>query len=403
MNWKNKSIGILPVLSWCREPGEKAMSQIANLANHPALFSHVAVMPDCHVGYGMPIGAVIACRNALIPNAVGVDIGCGMRTVRTEVRRESLGPELLSKILHSVKRSVPVGEGAARNNPQHWEPFEELLADLPGGANTSVWELARRNLGTLGGGNHFIEIQGDESGSVWLMIHSGSRNLGYRIAEHHHKIALNLDRREGLSFPDPELAWLPADSQEGAKYARDMGFALEYAKENRRRIMDDFKSEFERAVGSCRFESEFDIHHNYASHEIHFGERVWIHRKGATSAVSGEKGIIPGSMGSSSYIVEGLGNADSFSSSSHGAGRKMSRSEACGKLSLQECEKAMEGIVFDGFKAAHSKFGGKMRKKNSYDLEEAPQAYKDIEDVISSEADLVRPIHKLSPIGVIKG
>ncbi len=403
MKWVKDKLGTLPVKSWCDPLEEGALKQASNLASHPALFKHVALMPDCHVGYGMPIGGVIACENAVIPNAVGVDIGCGMGAVQTNISADAAVPELLKKILHSVKRSVPVGEGRAHNSRQAWDYLDAHDGERPGGVDSHCWNLAYCNLGTLGGGNHFIEIQKGDDGLVWLMIHSGSRNLGYRIAEHYHKLALELNQRWHASIPDRQLAFLPADSTEGQDYIRDMNFALDYACENRRRIMELFKREIAYSFKDAEFIREVNIHHNYAAVENHFGRNVWIHRKGATSAKKGETGIIPGSMGTFSYIVEGLGNPESFMSCSHGAGRRMGRMEACRQLDKKACEKAMEGIVFDGFKTARGKFGRNSAKGILYDLEEAPLAYKDIEDVIASELDLVKPIVKLRPIGVVKG
>ncbi len=403
MKWIRDDLGALPVKSWCAEPEDGALRQAANLASHPALFRQVALMPDCHVGYGMPIGGVIACDNAVIPNAVGVDIGCGMGAVRTDFPVEAVTPEQVKQILHGVKRGVPTGEGHSHGARQAWDGLAARDGDRPGGVDGHAWNLAYCSLGTLGGGNHFIELQRGDDGVVWLMIHSGSRNLGYRIAEYYHKLALLLNTQGHASLPDPQLAFLPADSAEGQAYIRDMTFALEYARENRRRIMEVFKHEATHALKDVAFTREVNIHHNYAALETHFGQNVWIHRKGATSAKPGETGIIPGSMGTPSYIVTGLGNPESFMSCSHGAGRKMGRQEACRRLSKDDCDRAMQGIVFDGWKAARNKFGRGPAKGGLYDLEEAPGAYKDIEEVMAAELDLVTPEVKLRPLGVVKG
>jgi len=401
MEWINDNLGKIPVKSWCKEPEPEALKQVANLANHPIVVKHVALMPDCHVGYGMPIGGVIACKNALIPNAVGVDIGCGVCAVKTNFPSSEIKKEDIQKILNNLKRRIPVGEGNAHKFHQKWDGFENI-SRRPAGLDNSSWDLAYRNLGTLGGGNHFIEIQRGEDGFVWLMIHSGSRNLGYRIAEYYHKLAVEINKKHNEKLPDKQLAFLYSDSKEGQNYIEDMNFALAYARENRKRIIEIFKNEFADYLNNVEFLLEINIHHNYAALESHFGENLWIHRKGATSARKNESGIIPGSMGTASYIVEGLGNPESFMSSSHGAGRKLGRSQACKILNKEDCEKAMEGIVFDGFKRKGQKFN----KKNAgvfYDLEEAPQAYKNIEDIISAELDLVKPTVKLHPLGVIKG
>lgn len=402
MKWERHDIGKIPVKSWCAELDPEVFRQVTNLANHPVVVKHVALMPDCHVGYGMPIGGVIACENALIPNAVGVDIGCGMCAVKTNIPAKELRAENIQNAIAFIKRNVPLGEGHSHNDKQKWNGFDAINR-IPGGVDKHCWDLAYKNLGTLGGGNHFIEIQEGEDGFVWLMLHSGSRNLGYRIAEYYHHLALDLNQRKKLWIPDKELAYLPADSKEGQQYIEDMQFALEYARENRARIMDSFKMAIMHAVPGTEFTYETNIHHNYASLEEHFGRTLWIHRKGATSAKKGETGIIPGSMGTASYIVEGLGNPESFESCSHGAGRKLGRAEACRVLDKDECERSMHGIVFDGFKPAHGKFGRKAKRGALFDLEEAPQAYKDIEDVISSELDLVKPVVKLFPRGVVKG
>jgi tRNA-splicing ligase RtcB len=352
----------------------------------------------------MPIGGVIACEEAVISNAVGVDIGCGMVAVQTDWPAEAVSPEQIRKILDGVRHSVPLGEGHAHRHRQDWSGLDARADDRPGGVDDPCWNLAYCNLGTLGGGNHFIELQRGDDGLVWLMIHSGSRNLGYRIAEHYHKLALALNQQWRVNLPDRQLAFLPTSAQEGRAYVRDMNFALDYARENRRRIMAAFKREADHVLKGLEFLNEVNIHHNYAAQETHYGRQVWIHRKGATSAKKGEIGIIPGSMGTSSYIVEGLGNAKSFMSCSHGAGRKMGRHEACRQLSKEDCEQAMAGIVYDGFKPAKAKPGrGSSAKEALYELDEAPQAYKDIDEVIAAELDLVQPIVKLQPLGVLKG
>jgi tRNA-splicing ligase RtcB len=403
MKWVKSDLGKLPVKSWCAEPEAESLRQAANLANHPALFHHVALMPDCHVGYGMPIGGVIACEEAVIPNAVGVDIGCGMGAVQSSHPAEDITPEQIRRILDGVRQVVPLGEGHAHRHRQDWNGLDARAGDRPGGIDEHGWNLAYCNLGTLGGGNHFIELQKGNDDLVWLMIHSGSRNLGYRIAEHYHQLALNLNQQWRVNLPDKQLAFLPTGTQEGRDYIRDMNFALDYARENRRRIMLAFKREAARVLKGVEFLNEVNIHHNYAAKEHHYGREVWIHRKGATSAKKGEIGIIPGSMGTASYIVEGLGNPKSFMSCSHGAGRKMGRMEACRQLSKDECEQAMEGIVFDGFKHVKAKFGRGAAKEAHYELDEAPLAYKDIEEVLAAELDLVQPIVKLHPLGVLKG
>ncbi|MCK4806407.1 MAG: RtcB family protein, partial [Candidatus Aegiribacteria sp.] len=263
-------------------------------------------------------------------------------------------------------------------------------------------DLADKSLGTLGGGNHFMEVQQGDDGIIWLMIHSGSRNTGYRIANHHHKVALKHCRNHGEVLPTQDLSFLPIDSSEGRAYVRDMKFALDYALENRKRLMESFKEIYAGVITVARFCDEVNIHHNYAALENHFGRDVWVHRKGATSAKKGEKGIIPGSMGTHSYIVQGLGNPDSFCSCSHGAGRVMGRREASRRLTLDRCDASMKDVVFSGWK----KYGGFGKRKKGaplLDLSEAPDAYKNIEEVMEAQLDLVKPLVRLKPRGVVKG
>jgi len=398
----------VPLKSWCPDPEAEALAQAANLTAHPAVVSHVALMPDCHVGYGMPIGGVIACRDAIIPNAVGVDIGCGMGAVRTTATVEQLRDlSRIRKILDAIKARVPVGEGNGHRQPQTWSGFEKFEDGLgrggrPGWMDETGLHRDRLNLGTLGGGNHFIELQADTEGIVWMMLHSGSRNLGYRVANFYHRLARELNEKWRMAVPSPDLAFLPLEELEGEAYVRDMNFALAYARENRRQMMEVFREVLSAHLPGIRFTEEINIHHNYAAVENHFGRNVWVHRKGATSARSGELGIIPGSMGTFSYIVRGLGNPDSFTSCSHGAGRRMGRKEADRRLSVEECDRAMAGIVYDRWHRAggHGRRGG---RGGELDLSEAPQAYKDIDTVIANQRDLVEPVVKLRPLGVIKG
>jgi len=416
MKWVNTD-NKLPIKSWCENVEEGAMKQAENLANHPAVFKHVALMPDCHQGFGMPIGGVIACENAVIPNAVGVDIGCGMCAVKTSIPvSEISSKQKISSILETIKKRIPVGEGRHHFNYQNWNGFGSNLENK-GWLGKHSQELARKSLGTLGGGNHFIEIQKGDDGFIWLMLHSGSRNLGFKIANHYHKLALEFNQKEGLEIPDKELAYLFPDSDAGQDYIRDMNFALNFAKENRARMINIFKSVFADYFKGVVFEKEINIHHNYVVKEAerpqrqeHFSKpdypaqperparEIWVHRKGATSAKKGELGIIPGSMGTPSYIVEGLGNPESFCSCSHGAGRVMSRTRASQTLTKEECDEAMGNVVFDPWKKFRHK-----RHKGLLDFSESPQAYKNIESVIEAQLDLVKPIVKLEPLGVIKG
>jgi tRNA-splicing ligase RtcB len=401
IQWEDTSNAV-PIKSWCAEPDEITLEQARNLANHPAVREYVSLMPDAHGGYGMPIGGVIACENAVIPNAVGVDIGCGMAAVKTSLEAGVFRDMAhLRDLTDEIKARIPAGEGRHRAEAVSWSGFDEWRGGLSSG-EPAWWseekdELDRHNLGTLGGGNHFIEIQKDGEGRVWFMLHSGSRNLGMRVASHYHGAAR--DSAEA-ALPDTDLAYLPADRPLGAAYIRDMRHALSYATENRRimtRIVKEILGDF---FPAAEYLLEINIHHNYAAFEEHRGAWYWIHRKGATSARKGEAGIIPGSMGTFSYIVEGLGNPDSFLSCSHGAGRKMSRSAANRGLSLEACDKAMEGIVYDRF--GWARLRGKDGKR-LYELSEAPLAYKDIDAVIEAERDLAEPKVRLSPLAVVKG
>ena len=401
MEWiKNEENFNVPVKSWCNDIEDGAMDQAVDLAKHPVVFSHVALMPDCHQGYGMPIGGVIACTNAVIPNAVGVDIGCGMGAVRTSIDVSEATRDQLRDVVKRVKETVPCGEGRAHKKAQNQDGFDEVINSY----NDRKWfsehvrDLACRNLGTLGGGNHFIEIQAGDDNHVWLMIHSGSRHLGNVIARFYNGRALELNRQWHSNIPNKDLAFLPVNTQEGQDYIKDMNFGLDYAKENRRIIMDSFMAAFQSVYEAAEFGDPVNIHHNYAALESHFGKDVWVHRKGATSAKQDETGIIPGSMGTSSYIVKGLGNIESFMSCSHGAGRVMGRMQATRTFTPEECDKAMDGIVYDRW--SRVKRG---KTKGMYDLSEAPQAYKNIDAVIEAEQDLIKPIVKLRPLGVVKG
>src|SRR4030042_2965207 len=256
MQWEKKEKDYLvPIKSWCSQIENGAMLQAENLARHQKVYGHIALMPDCHQGYGMPIGGVIACPKTVIPNAVGVDIGCGMGAVRTNISFAMLGGEKrIKSILEKIRNRIPVGEGKSHKRVQPWQGFTEFLEKnkidltakkdktIPGWLDDRCWELALHNLGTLGGGNHFIEIQKCDDGGIWLMLHSGSRNLGYRIASWYHKLALSINERRLQHLPSRDLAFLEVDSPEGISYIRDMRFALVYAAENRQRMLEIFKA-----------------------------------------------------------------------------------------------------------------------------------------------------------------
>ena len=395
--YKYKPEGSVPIYSWIPEDeyrrDDGMVTQLENLARHPVMFHHVVILPDGHQGYGMPIGGVIACRDAVIPNAVGVDIGCGMCAVKTDAMACAVDTDTIAKILHDTKLGVPVGFNRHKE-PQKWDGFDSApdVAVVQQHLNK-----ARCQIGTLGSGNHFIEIQAGDDGHIWFMLHSGSRNFGYQIAKEYNAKAQMLCKMWHSDIPEYKgedgLAFLPLGTKEAREYIEAMNFALAFALQNRLSMMVELVRNAKRHGVSVSSDS-INIHHNFAALENHFGQNVWIHRKGATKADAGLMGIIPGSMGTSSYIVRGLGNPESFQSCSHGAGRQCGRAEFSRNHTVKECDVAMSGIVFDGW--------GKDRKGRP-DLSEAPGAYKDIDSVIDAERDLVEVVVKLTPLGVAKG
>jgi tRNA-splicing ligase RtcB len=376
----------LPIKLWLNDIEEGALEQAKHLANLPFAFRHIAIMPDVHLGYGMPIGGVLATDNVIIPNAVGVDIGCGMCAVKTSLTE--LDTETLKKIFREIRNIIPVGFGH-----QSQKQDENLMPKLQGPYNIvkQEYQSALRQIGTLGGGNHFIEIQKGNDGHIWIMLHSGSRNFGLKVADYYNKLAIKLNEKWHETIPKNwQLAYFPIDSDEGQMYLNEMQYCVEFALANRKLMINRIMNIFLKETNS-EFDEMINIAHNYASLENHFGKNVWVHRKGATLARDGTIGIIPGSQGSSSYIVKGLGNPESFMSCSHGAGRKMSRTRAQKELSLIDEQNRMNelGIL-------HS-------IRTEKDLDEASGAYKDIDNVMNNQSDLVIPIIKLNPLGVIKG
>ena len=381
-----------PVKIWTSDVEESAMRQIENLTTLPFLFHHLAIMPDVHAGMGMPIGGVLACKDAVIPNAVGVDIGCGMCAVKTSWKVEDIPADVLRKqIMRGIRKRIPLGMD------HHKEAQDERY--LPQGYDIDKLEIVKRRsqsilheVGTLGGGNHFIELQKDEEGSLWIMIHSGSRNLGKQVGDYYNKIAAHLNGIWHSSVsPDIRLPFLAWGSREFEMYWKEMLFCIDFALCNRRLMMERIEEVLADSLKGIEFEPMINIAHNYAAFENHFGQNVIVHRKGATLAREGVTGIIPGSQGTASYIVEGLGNPDSFCSCSHGAGRLMSRTMAIKTLDLQEEVSRLEarGIV-------HA-------IRSQEDMQEASGAYKDIEEVIANELDLVKVKTRLLPVAVIKG
>jgi tRNA-splicing ligase RtcB len=373
-----------PIKLWLDDIEDGALAQAKNLANLPFIHKHVAIMPDAHQGYGMPIGGVMATEGVIVPNAVGVDIGCGMIAVKTSIA--DIDQDQVKQAMGKIREVVPVGFSHQKED-QEWEDFGYQHHIL---VIQREQQSAKKQLGTLGGGNHFIEIQKGNDGFVWLMVHSGSRNFGYKIAKEYHEKAKAMCQRWHSDIPDPELSFLPLDTDDGVDYFEAMNFALRFAYANRKLIMDRaFNCLCE--VQNCDPIQEVNIHHNYAAWENHFDKNVIVHRKGATLAREGTMGIIPGSQGTKSYIVKGRGNKDSFNSCSHGAGRKMGRKQATRELDLDNEIKRLDdqGIV-------HSIRG-------VHDLDEAAGAYKDINVVMGNQIDLVDIVVELTPLGVIKG
>ncbi len=380
----------VPIKMWVSDIEENALAQARNLANLPFIFKHVALMPDCHSGYGMPIGGVIATKGVVIPNAVGVDIGCGMCAVKTSLNE--INTDVLKTIMSGIRELVPLGFDHHKQAQE--ESLMPLLENVPEhGIVHRQYTAAKKQIGTLGGGNHFIEIQKGSDGHVWIMIHSGSRNIGLKVAEHYNKIAIHLNERWHSSVDKKQdLAFLPIETQEAKDYFAEMLYCVDFAFANRMLMMERIKSAFLSVIGETFSALEFiNIAHNYARWESHFGTNVIVHRKGATSAREGEVGIIPGSQGTKSYIVQGKGNTESFQSCSHGAGRAMGRKQAQRKLVLEEEIELLnsKGIV-------HS-------IRNTRDLDEAPGAYKNIDTVMANQVDLVDILVELSPLAVIKG
>jgi len=372
----------LPIKLWLDNIDDGALAQARNLANLPFAYKWIAIMPDCHEGFGMPIGGVLAAEDVIVPNAVGVDIGCGMLAARTDLR--NVDKETLREVRIQIKQAVPVGF-EHHKTAQPWQRFD-LAPDIP--IIQQELDSARRQLGTLGGGNHFIEIQQGSDGFIWVMIHSGSRNFGLKTATAYHNIARALCERKGYSLPDRDLAFLPIDTREGRDYYLAMNYCCDFARANRALMMERVMQILAVETGANRLE-EINIHHNYAALEVHYGREVLVHRKGATKASLNLPGIIPGSMGSKSYIVKGLGNPASFESCAHGAGRRMGRKQAQRSLDLVEEQRKMEGIVHD------------LRSRDS--LDEAPGAYKDINEVMRLQKDLVSIVATLTPLASIKG
>jgi len=374
------------------EPAAK--QQLENIAELPFVFKHVAVMPDCHLGKGATVGSVIATKGAIIPAAVGVDIGCGMIAVKTKFFAEDL-PTNLEKVRTGIERRIPLGAGAF--NRKITDTARKRVTHLKKEATQDYDSVDKRwtdALGSLGSGNHFIEISLDESDRVWVVLHSGSRGIGNKLAMKHIRIAQKLMDENSIKLKDRDLAYLSENRGEFDKYINDLLWAQDFALLNREEMMDRVMTELSYVFyteDGHQKEIELDrinCHHNFTQRENHFNEDVWITRKGAIQMKAGQKGVIPGSMATSSYIVSGLENKMAYHSAPHGAGRRFSRGEARRRFTMEDFKKAMAGI-----ECRHS---AKL-------IDELPMAYKDIDEVMENSKELVKVDHRLRQVVSIKG
>lgn len=387
-----RSLSSKPIKAWIDhvELEASAEDQLHNIASLPFIHKHVAAMPDCHWGMGATVGSVIATKGAIIPAAVGVDIGCGMNAIQTSLTGSDL-PESLARLRSDIERSVPVGFNVHKKAVigatlpiMGTYQFAELL-----GTMVKNLEQPKQQLGTLGGGNHFIEVCLDENDTVWVVLHSGSRGIGNKIGTHFIALAKRDMEQFFITLPDKDLSYFPEGTPHFEQYVEAVSWAQKYAFENRRVML-------ELVLESMRFRlPEFTLigeavncHHNYVAQENHFGTNVYLTRKGAVRARSGDLGVIPGSMGTRSYIVRGLGNADSFNSCSHGAGRAMSRAAARKRFTESDHAAATAGVEC---------------RKDLGVIDETPGAYKDIDAVMASQPDLVEIVHTLKQVLCVKG
>lgn len=385
------------ILTWCPsstiEP--EALQQLHNIAEMPFVFKHLAVMPDCHLGKGATVGSVIATKNAIIPAAVGVDIGCGMIAVLTNIKDSNL-PDDLSKLRSSIERSVPCSAG--NYNRTLGESAKERIGKLKGkvqeGQESRIESASKHwydQMGSLGGGNHFIEVALDETNRVWVVLHSGSRGVGNKLANKHIKVAQKLMEQFHIPLADRDLAYLPDGTQEFKDYIADLLWAQEFALLNREEMMDRVLKDVSYFVYGEKKEIEVErinCHHNFTQKENHFGQNVWLTRKGAIQMKNGQMGVIPGSMGTRSYIVSGKENPMAFHSAPHGAGRRFSRNEARKRFTMDDMTEAMKGIEY---------------RRSEVLIDELPGAYKDIDEVMENAKDLVNVQHVLKQILNVKG
>ncbi len=383
------------VLSWLPEEQIEgsALQQIKNLSQLPFIFKYVAVMPDCHFGMGATVGSCIPTMRAIIPAAVGVDIGCGMIAVKTPLTRADL-PEDLSEIRKAVEEQIPLSAGRYNSSIKKTakprvEQMEAQAAELD---RLDFYDKIdcnwRRQMGSLGSGNHFIEIVLDETGSVWAFLHSGSRGIGNKIAVHHIKIAKALMEKWYIQLPDPDLAYLVEDTPEFHDYMTDLGWAQDFARLNRDEMIERVLRILKHRFGSFEEEERIQCHHNFTQREHHFGRDILVSRKGAIEAREGQLGLIPGSMGTASYVVRGKGNRGSFNTAPHGAGRRMSRNKARESFTMSDFDRLMEGI--------------EVNRSESF-LDELPGAYKDVDLVMEQSNDLIDILHTFRQIVNVKG
>ncbi|HEX8433862.1 RtcB family protein [Archangium sp.] len=373
--------GALPILAWAREVPPGAVKQLQHIASQPYVVEHVAAMPDVHVSQGVAVGTVFATERTVVPGALGGDLGCGVSAHRFAFPAASLGRGELERLLAALARGVPVGDALHRGAGLPLPP-ELQTALLSTHRLQKDWErLAPRHLATLGGGNHFLELDRDAGGDLWLLIHTGSRGIGGAIASHHLRVAAT--KGEGL------LPGLRTDTPEGAACLADIEWACRFARANRDTIAARAVEVLAEALG-CEPKPGVDVHHNHVAQETHLGRVLLVHRKGAVGLAPGQTGIIPGSMGTASYLVEGRGEPRAFGSCSHGAGRVLTRGEARKSIRPAALEHALRRVVFD-------------RGRVDDLVEEAPAAYRDIAEVLEDEAELVTPVLRLTPIAVLKG
>lgn len=380
-----------PVKVWATDLEEEAETQVRNLSTLPFIHSHVSVMPDAHAGKGSTIGTVIATRGAIIPATLGVDLGCGIKAVLTPFTASQLNN--LDKLRHQIERSVPTGRYGNKIITDNATWCFSMCGELS--ETTRPYDLtrAREQMGSLGGGNHFIEVCLDKQDRVWVILHSGSRNIGKMLAEVHIHKAKDIMKRYFINLPDPDLAYLAQGTQEFRDYLIDVTWAQKYAAANRSEMMRRVLCDLSRHIlGNADTEpvllEQVDCHHNYTQLEHHYGKNVYVTRKGAVSARAGEMGIIPGSMGTKSFIVRGKGSAESFNSCSHGAGRKMSRTKARATFTLEDFQAQTKGV--------------ECRKDTSV-IDEIPGAYKDVDEVMRNQADLCEIVHELRQVVCVKG